>query len=295
MAKKKASLSDINLEQVFMKIPSPKVGKEADFASWAILKASLGGDNPMTESEFAQKLTKCGVTYSDPESIVRVTGDLTVGEYVKIDKNNCDHPQNQEVCSELHLQIAIITKIVSNGTDCVISVKRVNVEGEPVGHELSFNGYNGKAPSGKKVGLYRFKFVKPSESEGGGEASSSKVFEVIYFKDRSARPSPQYRIEQSENFVAQAVRDIDSVLTNSEKYLVNYYQGSINYFTKNKQGEFYCSMKANKTRTFAEGIGDYVSLNPSKGTLFYIGLVGHRPEGWMGELLSLMYKDNADN
>jgi hypothetical protein len=293
MAKKKSSLADINLEQVFRKIPSPSTGKEADFASWAILKASLGGDNPMTESEFAQKLTKCGVTYSDPESVVRTTGDLTVGEYVKIDKNNCDHPQNQEVCSELHMQIAIITKIVSSGTDCVISVKRVNVEGEPVGHELSFNGYNGKAPSGKKVGLYRFKFVKPSEIEGG--EYPSKVFEVIYFKDKSSRPSPQYRIEQSASFVAQAVRDIDSVLTNSEKYLMNYYQGSINFFTKNKQNEMYCSMKANKTRTFAEGIGDYVSLNPSKGTLFYIGLVGHRPEGWMGELLSLMYKDNADN
>jgi hypothetical protein len=293
MAKKKASLQSIDFEKVFKQIPSPSTGKEADFASWAILKASLGGDNPMTESEFAQKLTKCGVTYSDPESIVRVTGDLTVGEYVKIDKNNCDHPQNQEVCNELHLQVAIITKIVSNGTDCVISVKRVNVQGEPVGHELSFNGYNGKAPSGKKVGLYRFKFVKPSESEEG--EFSSKQFEVIYFKDKSARPSPQYRIEQSTNFVQQAVKNIDSVLTNSEKYLVNYYQGSINYFTKNKQGEMYCSLKANKTRSFGESIGDFVSLNPSKGTLFYIGLVGHRPDGWMGELLSLMYKDNTGN
>jgi len=290
MAKKKSSLADINLEQVFKKIPSPKVGKEADFASWAILKSSLGGDNPMTDSEFAQKLTKCGLVYKDPSE--RTTGELTVGEYVKIDKNNCDHPQNQEMCSELHLQIAIITKIVSNGTDCVISVKRVNVEGEPVGHELSFNGYNGKAPSSKKVGLFRFAFKKQSEMT---EETSGKVFEVIYFKDKTARPSPQYRIEQSENFVAQAVRDIDSVLTNSEKYLVNYYQGFIGSFTKNKQNEMYCTMRANKTRTFAEGIGDFVSLNPSKGTLFYIGLVGHRPDGWMGELLSLMYKDNADN
>jgi hypothetical protein len=293
MAKKKSSLADINLQQVFKKIPSPKTGKEADFASWAILKSSLGGDNPMTESEFAQKLTKSGATYIDPESIVRTSGDLTVGEYVKIDKNNCEHPQNQEVCSELHLQIAIITKIVSNGSDCVISVKKVNLQGEPMGHELSFNGYNGKAPSGKKVGLYRFKFVKPSENEESG--GQMRLFEVIYFKDRSARPSPQYRIEQSTNFVAQAVQNIDSVLTNSEKYLVNYYQGYINTFTKNKQGETYCTMKANKTRSFAEGIGDYVSLNPSKGTMFYIGLVGHRPEGWMGELLSLMYNDNANN
>jgi len=290
MAKKKSSLADINLEQVFKKIPSPATGKEADFASWAILKSSLGGDNPMTDSEFAQKLTKCGLAYKDPSE--RTTGELTVGEYVKIDKNNCDHPQNQEMCSELHLQIAIITKIVSNGTDCVISVKRVNVEGEPVGHELSFNGYNGKAPSSKKVGLFRFAFKKQSEMT---EETSGKVFEVIYFKDKTARPSPQYRIEQSENFVAQAVRDIDSVLTNSEKYLVNYYQGFIGSFTKNKQNEMYCTMRANKTRTFAEGIGDFVSLNPSKGTLFYIGLVGHRPDGWMGELLSLMYKDNADN
>jgi hypothetical protein len=293
MAKKKSSLADINLQQVFKKIPSPKIGKEADFASWAILKSSLGGDNPMTESEFAQKLTKCGATFVDPESIVRTSGDLTVGEYVKIDKNNCEHPQNQEVCSELHLQIAIITKIISNGSDCVISVKKVNLQGEPMGHELSFNGYNGKAPSGKKVGLYRFKFVKPSENEEGG--GQMRLFEIIYFKDRSARPSPQYRIEQSTNFVAQAVQNIDSVLTNSEKYLVNYYQGYINTFTKNKQGEIYCTMKANKTRSFAEGIGDYVSLNPSKGTMFYIGLVGHRPEGWMGELLSLMYNDNANN
>jgi hypothetical protein len=291
MTKKKAGLSDINLEQVFKRIPSPEVGKEADFASWAILKSSLGGDNPMTESEFSQKLTKCGVTYREPEAIVRTTGDLTVGEYVKIDKTQCDHPQNQEVCGELHLQIAIITKIVSNGTDCVISVKKVNDQGEPDGHELNFNGYNGKAPSGKKVGLYRFKFVKPSDEL----VEVRKQFEMVYFKDKSARPSPQYRIEQSTAFVAQAMKDIDSVLTNSEKYLLNYYQGSINYFTKNKAGEMYCTLVANKSRTFANDIGDFVSINPSKGTLFYIGLVGKRPDGWLGELLSLMYKDNADN
>jgi hypothetical protein len=243
----------------------------------------------MTSSEFAQKLTKCGLLFKDPSD--RTTGDLTVGEYASIDKNRCDHPQNQEMCSELHLQVVLITKIVSSGTDCVISVKRVNTEGEPVGHELSFNGYNGKAPSGKKVGLYRFSFKKPVLEE----ETSNKQFEVIYFKDRSSRPSPQYKIEQSANFVAQAVKNIDSVLTNSEKYLVNYYQGTINSFTQNKEGEMYCTMIANKSRSFANGIGDFVNLNPSKGTMFYIGLVGHRPDGWMGELLSLMYKDNTGN
>ena len=40
------------------------------------------------------------------------------------------------------------------------------------------------------------------------------------------------------------------------------------------------------------GIGNYVTINPSKGSLFYIGLVGQRPTGWLGELLALIAKDN---
>lgn len=274
-----------SLEALIKAVHSPSRGKEADFASWAILKSTIGGDNPMTDSEFTQKLTKCGVSFKQKATPNR--GDLKVGEYAHINKDECENPQNQEVCQELHNSVVLITKIVSSGVDCTISVKRVDIDGNPFGNELSFNGHNGGAPSGKKVGLYRQVFQKTIK-----ETTDGKLFEIVYIKDKTSKPSPQYRIEQASQFVQQAVKDIDLVLTNSEKFLFNYYQGQIFSFTENKEGQNYCTISATNTRTFSEGIGNYVTINPSKGSLFYIGLVGHRPTGWLGELLVLIAKDN---
>ena len=144
----------------------------------------------------------------------------------------------------------------------------IKVEGEDI--VIQFEGSNetlrvpGGTTSGRASGVYRTSTV--------GE-SAGRHFEIVYLPANERKPT-QVSIEVLQTYVERG-------LSGGEDRSENYFSGYIPSWKTSKDGNPYfmvwTQQRGGRPRT----------VSPAKGQIYYIGLVGRRPEIWKDEFAAM--------
>jgi hypothetical protein len=199
-------------------------------------------------------------------------GPLEKGETVLVNALNNTNALNVDACKDYHNRVGFIDDIGSDGvTVAFYKGDAENPSDIPSGDKQFFDGKE----TGKKTGLYRW----TSRAQHQERSVEKRIgFEVIYFAEK---PTVDKRsLEQIQEYVEKGV-------DKGESRSRAYYSGQVGVFTYNKSGEMYFSLVAQQRDrpTF---------INPSKGQLLYIGIMGHRPAGWMKDATEMMERELAE-
>jgi hypothetical protein len=193
---------------------------------------------------------------------------LKRGEHVSIDAKKAPG-HLQDLVGPFHGNIALVKEV--DGDDVVLEMMGDLVPWSKSGRkarrgvELRVDG--GKM-AGKTSGLYRWSYGVKTKGTG-------KMFEIIYLSDKNAKPPSKEQVEAVRNYVEKGVAQ-------GEKRNKSYYTGQVNKIMTNKAGQDYFSVGA------VQRGGRPSTINPSKGTVLYIGRLGGRPGGWKQEYMALI-------
>lgn len=239
-----------------------------DFVEWV-----LATQQPMSRTDLTRYLeTKLGVAPTPAPAkgqSGRKTGDLEVGEKVKVDRNKNTNTLNTDACEQYHGRAGQITEKNSSGLVVQFYGGTADVPSADLTNEKQlFNGF----ASGMKTGLFRW--TPRSDSQQSAESSGFKkiFFEVVY--TRGGATFDPTRAESIERYVQQGA-------LRGETRSTIYFTGPVIAFAENQQGGIYFKLSATQR-------GDAVAINPDIGQLLYIGVLGTgRPRGWQEEAVKL--------
>lgn len=236
-----------------------------DFVEWV-----LATQKPMSESEVVRFLeAKLGRT-PDPAPAKgqsgRKTGPLEIGEKVYVDRLKNTNTLNTDACEQYHNRVGTVSEKTPEGLVIQFYRGTKDIWSEELTNEKQlFNGF----ASGAKTGLFRY---TPKSDYVESNVDRKVMFECVYLRGgTSFDPS---RAEQIEQYVEQGVLKGESRST-------VYYTGYVGRFAENQQGEIYFTLVAQQRDSTA------TTLNPKKGRLLYIGVIGKRPGGWKEEAIKL--------
>jgi len=227
----------------------------ADFVEWCLAKGDRMGasDCKRLLERMGLEMTEAPAPGGGPKR-----GPLEVGEQVRADKGKNTNSLNVDACEKWHDNVGTIDSI---GPDSVV----VRFEN---GAKVQFMGLE----SGAKSGLYRWTPAAAADHPGRG------VIEVVYVSDKTAPPPDKERIEMVEKYVEKG-------LQKGESRVDVYYTGLPLKMAQGEKG-FYFSMFPTQRMTPMAGAHPR-SINPQRGHLYYIGILGHRPGGWEGDLAKM--------
>lgn len=225
------------------------------FIEWVL--ASQGPMNPDAVTRFIE--AKTGMEPKAPEEKAPAKrGPLAVGETVLVDKTKNTNTLNSDACEAYHGRIGTVESINADGmTIAMYRGDSVRPSRDLSGDKQFFAGFT----SGKDTGLYRWTWKSDFiESTEGKQV----LFELVY--KRAGQTIDTRRIEVIQDYVDRGNQQ-------GENRSNVYYSGYIAKFAYNKQGEMYFSMGMQQRDT-------PTTINPTKGELLYIGVMGKRPSGW---------------
>lgn len=241
-----------------------KIAKSVDteiFINWALRQKRMSADAAQRILE--QKLGTEPEQPADGPS-TRKTGPLRKGETVLVNAHNNTNPSNVDACKDYHNRVGVVEDINSDG----LTIAFYRGDNEHPSTDLSgdkqfFDG----TTSGKATGLYRW---TPKPAYQGG-IEKRVMLEAIYLRageqvDLRSREQIQQYIEKGQN-VGENRSDV-------------YYSGPIGKFAIGKDGTMYFAFSAQQRDR-------PTSINPEKGKLFYLGVLGKRPGGWMQDAIQM--------
>lgn len=150
----------------------------------------------------------------------------------------------------------------------------VDVDGDDI--VIEFQGTNktvrvpGGVTAGKASGIYR-----TTQFDFDSTPKAAHI-EVVYAA-ANERPPSNFQVQQVKEYVEKG-------LSQGEARASNYYTGYVSSYKISKEGHPYFLLSSQQRG------GDMRSLSPNKGTVYYIGIVGQRPAGWLRELEQLEAK-----
>lgn len=239
--------------------PKKAVSSETEsFVQWVL--ATKTPMNPGQVQRFLeQKLGRTPTEASDSPASKKKTGPLEKGETVQVNSYKNTNPLNVDACKTYHNRIGFIDDVGSDGvTVAFYKGDSDNPSDIPSGDKQFFSGKT----SGKDSGLYRWT-SRPQYQERAVEKRIG--FELVYFAEK---PNLDRRsLEQIQEYVERGMAKGES---RDRAYLT----GQVGTFAFNKSGEMYFGFMAQQRDR-------PTSINPSKGQLLYIGVLGQRPSGWV--------------
>ena len=240
---------------------SIKVASSAEteiFIQWALKKGETMSANEVN-TFLEQKLGREAEKPVEGAAPTRNTGPLRKGETVLVNARENTNPSNTDACEQYHNRVGMIEDLSSEG----LTVAFYRGDNEHPSTDLSGDKqfFSGTA-SGKKTGLYRWT-PKPVY-QGGIEKKT--MFEAVYLRageqvDVRSREQIQQYIEKGQN-VGEDRSDI-------------YYSGPVGKFAIGKNGLYFQMSVQQRDRP--------TSFNPTDGKLLYLGTLGKRPGGWLGD------------
>jgi hypothetical protein len=224
---------------------SKVAGKDtADFVTWA-----LKTQKPVPAARVIQFLERNGVECQETTETKRGQ-PIAVGELVLIQADKAPGDL-QDLLQPFHLKRGTVVKV--EGKDVVIEF--------PPGKQLL--RVPGGTAAGAKSGVYR---ASPIEAPAGKREAH---IEVVYVPAGEGKPSSLS--------IAMLKQYVEKGLAVGEERSPNYFSGYTSSYKNNKAGQPYVPL-----RTQQRG-GQFRSLSPDKGTVYYIGLIGKRPGSWKNE------------
>lgn len=253
----------IGAEAVAKQAAAEKVAVKEEteqFISWA-----LSTQTPMSPTEVENFVNRTlGVKTSPP--VKRESGPrFKKGDSIEIVAKK--HTGKDKATYELYDgKIGVVHSV--DGDDVMVAF-----EGVPAPVRIP----DGMKPRG--VGIY--KYTKPYDVEG-----SAKI-EMIYVADPTADVGSDQKATV-EVYLGKA--------RGKEKRSANFYTGHIVFGAVNQQGQFYFRgfpQQRMRVDPKAEGGFQARSFNPSKGSVYYIGLFNQRPSNWKATLEKLQAASEA--
>lgn len=233
------------------------------FIEWVI--ATQKKMNPDAVQRFLEQ--KLGRTPT--ESVERAPakrGPLEKGETIMVDAYKNTNPLNVDAAKQYHNRVGFVEDISGDGVTIAFYTGDTDNPSKVVSGDKQF--FDGKI-TGKTTGLYRW----TSRVEHQEHAVEKRVgFEAVYFAEK---PNVDRRsLEQIQKYVEKGV-------DKGESRSRAYFTGQVGLFTYNKSGEMYFSLVTPQRDrpTF---------ISPAKGELLYIGVMGHRPGGWLRDAEGLL-------
>lgn len=223
-----------------------------DFVEWCVMK-----NDKLSVNECKTILNRLNVPMQEAAALTPSRGPLEKGEMVRCDAKKNTNQLNTQVCEDHDGQIGSVIDVDGNAlvvkfTDGIRDFGTGRFEGRE---------------SGSKTGLYRH-----TPSDAGG-ANTRAMVEVIYIKDQTKPPSKD-RIEQVEEYVEKG-----TALGQQRSRI--YYTGNPLKQAVGKDGSYYFTVFSAQRDQFP------TSINPTKGQVLYIGLLGKRPGGWKSEFAKM--------
>lgn len=193
----------------------------------------------------------------------RKTGNLKVGEMVKLDKYKCSSSANQPFCDKYNYSdresYGVVTRVESDG----LLVQMHDKNDRKLGSPILLEGLK----SGKKYGIYRH---TPMARIGStGPSRSGTILEVVYLRGGNNPPS----MSDQQAFAQY----INNGVSQGESRESIYYTGRLTRFAISQKGQVYFQIQPDQRNR-------PTTINPQIGTLLYVGLAGSRPGGWESSL-----------
>jgi hypothetical protein len=246
----------------------PSVKTAASEETEAFIAWVMATQKPMRSDQVQRFLeSKLGREPSEPaDRAPAKRGPLEKGETVLVDAYKNTNTLNTDACKDYHNRVGFVDDISAEGvTIAFYQGNAENPSNVPSGDKQFFSGKT----TGKDTGLYRW----TSRVQHQERSVEKRIgFEMVYFAEK---PNVDKRsLEQIQEYVERGV-------DKGESRDRAYYTGQVGVFTFNKSGEMYFSLVTQQRDrpTF---------INPSKGQLLYIGVLGHRPAGWMKDAVDRM-------
>lgn len=235
------------------------------FVKWVLHTQRAMGEN--AAARFIEKNT--GREPSQPKDRPPSRrGPLTEGETVLVNKYKNTNSMNVDAAEEYHNRVGVVDRVGSDGLTIAFYRGDAERPSKDLSGEKQF--FEGTA-SGKSTGLYRWT-PKPDYMSGAG---SRAMVEAVYI--RANQTVDRRSVEQIEQYV-----DRGEAIGQSRSRV--YYSGVIAAFAIGKDGSMYFGVAAQQRDR-------PTSMNPSKGELLYLGLLGRRPSGWKAEAQELGFFD----
>lgn len=238
----------------------------AEFKAWCEFRAQkLGwvkGDvmRGYKDAQLIKLLEKLGLERIEkPQPTTKPGSNLELHERVEVKLST--NPLNQDECEEYQGKFGNVVEVISPNSDHPEGAVVVQMEfgGSP---KVIFEGLS----SGKPTGVYRSK-VKDRKGD--------KMLEVIYFKEKTEKPTDLTRVNNIEKYI-QRSRGTDDQRDR------NYYTGHTDHYLISKENNVYFSLADCPQRG-----NEYASIS-EKGAILYVGFLNHRPNGWKKELEEML-------
>ena len=227
------------------------------FVAWALMK-----DDKWSAAECQRVLDRIGVPFIETLDAPK-RGPLEKGEQVKCNALTNASAKNTDVCEQFDGKVG---NVVDFDGDAVI------VEFSDGVRNFGKGRFEGKTP-GKETGLGRYKATPESEKRAN--------FEVIYISDKDAKPPTDLSLKRVQDYV-------DKGMAAGESRADIYHVGHVTVQTTNKDKQYYFKF-VSLTRD-----NDFRSINPIKGKVLYIGLLGKRPGGWKNEFAKMVAESSEE-
>lgn len=229
--------------------------ESAMFVAWCIIK-----DDKLSDADCQRFCEKVGLPYvvwapKDKDTPNLKNVPLAKGERVRCDARKNTNQKNTDECTQFNDMYGYVVDV---DPDAVV----VKFENGKMGR------FDGKM-SGKDTGLYR-------EREVSEEMQSRAMLEVVYYKDKNAKPDKK-RMDVVQEYVEKG-------LAQGESRSDIYYTGLGTKHGLNQQGTYYFGIFS------GQRMPKWVNFSPTKGQVLYMGLLGHRPGGWKNDFAVMMQK-----
>jgi hypothetical protein len=226
-----------------------------DFTSWGLAR-----DKRWSESQMQKFCEQLGMEVLLPIDAPKPRrGDLEVGESILVRAIENTNELNTEVCNKYDKQYGSVEAVDSEG--CAVRFNN--------GQIVRFDG----TKPGKTMGIYRGSPVKDEPTEQTGKRIA--LVEFIYLRDKNAKPPSKSRVEDIQEYVELGI-------AKGEKRNRVYYSGIPKVLKETKSGDIILSVRAQQRGA------KWVSINPKKGKLLYMGKLGNRPGGWQSQWDKMM-------
>lgn len=248
----------------------------ARFVAWCVQRNKKYSENQM--GSLLEKLSgKAPLPAPEKGKSKKKSGNLAVGESVFFDKYKNANETNQDICDEFNHadreEYGTVVKIERDGVLVQMHDKRKRKLGSPI----LVDGFK----TGKTTGMYRHTMM--ARIGDAGAKRSGTILEVVYLRGGTNPPS----MSQQQAFAQY----IQNGVKKGESREAIYYTGRLTRFAWSQKDELYFQIQSDQRKY-------PTNVNPTKGTLLYVGKMGARPSGWESDLKDevkvLLSKDPVD-
>lgn len=261
---RRAILDHLKADEIIAKrasINKSAVNPETEaFVAWAFERGKVW--NPSSVERFIEKVTG-REPVAPAEAPKPRRGPLEKGEKVIVDKYRNANEENIDECEQYHDRVGFI--VDKNSSGVTVQFYRKDTDQPENGSVAFFEGDK----SGKATGLYRW---TPKADYQEGAVGKKILIEMVYLRGGTQAP-PQRDIDALQRYIEKGME-------RGEHRSDIYYTGYVGKFAYNKAGQVYFTLSSQQRDR-------PTTINPAKGDVLYIGMMGRRPSGWKRDALEM--------